>query len=348
MILVASCDGGNNDPSKKDDPKADLEFSQSFKALFNEGYSASEGEDGFDIEFTAGGAWTISAEETKAPASWISFNPSSGKAGPAKVTAAIAANTSESERTAVIKLSSGKTVMSISVKQAAPPSNPAVKASYDDFIGEWIVTGTEHRYFADWDDRTEVYTFSYAIQVIEDVKGKSYLIENWETGATAEDRKYLYYGCQEHADKTQGYSIYDYYLNVVKKYIGLSAWYDEENGTMHVDRQTFYTDPYSSSYTVEFLGSSQLRSGEERPIPRGSFAADLKNETEKKEYTVCDFVKLKDGSVRIQAHPQTDDSFADSDIVFMGYCQYYGWYPNPKYYNSQFALPYSMVKAPAN
>ena len=30
-------------------------------------------------------------------------------------------------------------------------------------------------------------------------------------------------------------------------------------------------------------------------------------------------------------------------LAFMGYCQYYGWYPSPKYYNTQFAFPYVMV-----
>ena len=234
------------------------------------------------------------------------------------------------------------------MKQAAKPAVPSVKAAYEDFLGNWIVTGTEHSYFADWDGRTEVHTFSYAIQIIENGDGKTYVIENWETGATADDKKWLWYGCEEHSDKTGGRSIFTYYWDVVGKYIGIVAWYDEDNGTMHIDRQTFYTDPYSSSYTVEFLGSSQLKNRTERPIPRGSFASDLKAETTAgtlKKYTICDFVKLQDGSVRIQAHPQTTDDFADSEIVFMGYCKYCGWYPNPEYYNSKFALPYSMVKS---
>lgn len=357
MVLAVSCNkddnGADNNGGNKDNNQeqgggqANIEISEASEALISEGYSADEGEGSFDIEFTAKEAWTISAEETKAPATWISFNPSSGPAGPAKVTVAIAANSSLVPKEAVIKITSGSSVTKITVRQAAPPAVPAVKASYSDFLGDWIVTGTEHKYFAEWHEREEVYTFSYAIQIIENEKDKSYLIENWETGATAEDRKYLYYGCEEHAEETGGRSIYDYFKEKVGIYVGILAWYDADNGTMHVDRQTFYTDPAYSQYTIEFLGSSQLKDKSERPLPRGSFASDLKAETAAgplKEYTICDFVKLQDGSVRIQAHPQTSSDFADSEIVFMGYCKYKGWYPNPLYYNSQFALPYSMKK----
>ena len=39
-----------------------------------------------------------------------------------------------------------------------------IKADYADFIGDWIVTGTEHKYFGEWHERTELYTFSYAFR----------------------------------------------------------------------------------------------------------------------------------------------------------------------------------------
>lgn len=349
MVLAVACNKDNNNGNNQEqgEGQANIKISEASEALITEGYSTDENADSFNIEFTAKQAWAISAEQTKAPATWISFNPSSGPAGPAKVTVAIAANSSLVEKQAVIKITSGNSVKSITVRQAAPPAVPAVKASYNDFLGDWIVTGTEHQYFAQWDERTEVYTFSYAVQIIENEKDKSYLIENWETGATADDRKYLYYGSEKYAQETGGRSIYNYFKDVVGKYVGIVAWYDADNGTMHIDRQTFYTDPVNSYYTVEFLGSSQTKDGSERPLPRGSFASDLKTETTAgtlKNYTICDFVKLQDGSVRIQAHPQTSPDFADSEIVFMGYCKYLGWYPNPLYYNTQFALPYSMKK----
>lgn len=210
-----------------------------------------------------------------------------------------------------------------------------IKADYADFIGDWIVTGTEHKYFGEWHERTELYTFSYAIQIYESVKDESYTIENWETGATAADNQYLYYG------STVNQSIFDYYSNVVHKYIGLAARYDAETGTLQIDRQTFFD---GGDYTVEFLGSTQ--SGNERAYPRGSFAANT-TETPKIEYTICDFVMQEDGTVVIKAHkPQAADSGLD-DLAFMGYCQYWGWYPNPKYYNSQFAFPYTMRKVQA-
>lgn len=50
---------------------------------------------------------------------------------------------------------------------------------------------------------------------------------------------------------------------------------------------------------------------------------------------------LEGGDVVIKAHEQTDSNL--KDLTFMGYCQYYGWYPSPKYYNTQFAFPYVMV-----
>ncbi|MBQ4299071.1 MAG: hypothetical protein II763_02000 [Bacteroidales bacterium] len=123
---------------------------------------------------------------------------------------------------------------------------------------------------------------------------------------------------------------------MVKKSIGLTAWYDSENGTLHIDRQTFFTGDY---YTVEFLGSNIDPDGG-RFMPRGQFAANV-TETEKYEYTICDFVMLEGGDVVIKAHEQTDSNL--KDLAFMGYCQYYGWYPSPKYYNTQFAFPYVMV-----
>lgn len=212
-----------------------------------------------------------------------------------------------------------------------PPVNTEndVKAAYSDFLGNWKVTGTEHAYFGEWHER-DVRTFSYSIQIIENEDGKSYLIENWETGATDTDKQCLYYG------STENLSIYDYYQSVVKKYIGIVARYDAATGTLQIDRQTFATD--YSSWTVEFLGST--RTGNDTPTPRGSFASNI-SETPI-EYTICDFVLQKDGSVSIRAHK----SKGYEDLAFMGYAQYYGWYPTPKYYNTQFAFPFSMTKLP--
>ena len=73
------------------------------------------------------------------------------------------------------------------------------------------------------------------------------------------------------------------------------------------------------------------------PMPEGNVT-----ETDKYEYTICDFVMLDGGTVLIKAHEQTNSNL--QGLAFMGYCQYWGWYPNTKYYNSQFAFPYTMVK----
>ena len=141
---------------------------------------------------------------------------------------------------------------------------------------------------------------------------------------------------EKHADQTGGRSITDYYLNVNHKCIDLTAWYDAGNGTFHIDRQTFFT---GSNFTVVFLGSTQV--GDERPYARGQFAASV-SETDKYEYTICDFVMLEGGTVLIKAHEQTNSNL--QGLAFMGYCKYEGWYPNTLYYNSQFAFPYTMVK----
>ena len=337
LIIAAGCDDTKDDPENnnenKDKEKVEITVDKEYESLFSEGIKAPRVEGEYEIGFTAPAAWTISAEQTKAAPSWISFSPSSGASGKAKVTVKVEENASFDTRSATITISSGGVTKTLTLEQAALI---AQKAKYEDFLGNWIVTGTEHKFFLGWDDLTELHTFSYSINILEEEKGKTYYIENWETGATAEDRQHLWYGSDKHADQTGGRSIYDYYLNVIHKSIDLTAWYDADNGTFHIDRQTFYT---GDSYTVEFLGSTQV--GDERAYARGQFAADVK-ETEKYEYTICDFVMLEGGTVLIKAHDQTNSNL--QGLSFMGYCQYWGWYPNTKYYNSQFAFPYTMVK----
>ena len=337
LIIAAGCDNTKDDPENnnenKDKEKVEITVDKEYESLFSEGIKAPRVEGEYEIGFTAPAAWTISAEQTKAAPSWISFSPSSGASGKAKVTVKVEENASFDTRSATITISSGGVTKTLTLEQAALI---AQKAKYEDFLGNWIVTGTEHKFFLGWDDLTELHTFSYSINILEEEKGKTYYIENWETGATAEDRQHLWYGSDKHADQTGGRSIYDYYLNVIHKSIDLTAWYDADNGTFHIDRQTFYT---GDSYTVEFLGSTQV--GDERAYARGQFAADVK-ETEKYEYTICDFVMLEGGTVLIKAHDQTNSNL--QGLSFMGYCQYWGWYPNTKYYNSQFAFPYTMVK----
>lgn len=329
LIIAAGCNGTKEDPKQK----VEIVVDKAYESLFSGGIKASRAEGEYEIGFTAPAAWSISAEQTKAPASWISFTPSSGASGKGLVKIKVQENSSTDTRSATITISSGGVTKTLTLEQAALL---AQKAKYEDFLGDWIVTGTEHKYFLDWDGRTELHTFSYAISILEEEKGKSYYIENWETGATAQDRQYLYYGSDKHADKTGGRSITDYYLNVVGKSIDLAAWYDAQDGTLHIDRQTFYT---GSDYTIEFLGSTQV--GDERAYARGQFAANV-SETDKYEYTICDFVMLEGGTVLIKAHEQTNPTL--NGLAFMGYCQYWGWYPNTKYYNSQFAFPYTMVK----
>ena len=257
LIIAAGCNGTKDDPKEK----VEITVDEKYESLFSEGIKAPRTEAEYEIGFNAPAAWTISAEQTKAPASWISFTPSSGAAGKSVVRIKVEKNSGVDTRSATITISSGGVTKTLTLEQAALL---AKKAKYEDFLGDWIVTGTEHKFFLGWDDLTELHRFSYAISILEEEKGKTYYIENWETGATAEDRQYLWYGGEKHADQTGGRSIYDYYLNVIHKSIGLAAWYDAENGTFHIDRQTFYT---GDNYTIEFLGSTQV--GDERAYARG-------------------------------------------------------------------------------
>ena len=81
-----------------------------------------------------------------------------------------------------------------------------VKANYEDFIGRWIVTGTEHQWFMDEGETPA--TYSYSIQIEAAEEGKTYAVKNWETWYTEEDRAHLYYGA------TEEQSIYDYLMGI--------------------------------------------------------------------------------------------------------------------------------------
>ena len=193
-----------------------------------------------------------------------------------------------------------------------------VKANYEDFIGRWIVTGTEHQWFMNEGETPA--TYSYSIQIEAAEEGKTYVVKNWETWYTEEDRAHLYYGTKEEK------SIYDYLMGINVN-ADITAWYDPEEGRMHIDRQTLYN---TGRMTVEFLADYVDDNGH---TSIGSFNTTPGDS--EREYTICDFVMQADSSVVIAAHGYP--------IAFMGYARYEGslW---STHFNSKFAFPYSMVR----
>lgn len=193
-----------------------------------------------------------------------------------------------------------------------------VKANYEDFIGRWIVTGTEHQWFMNEGETPA--TYSYSIQIEAAEEGKTYVVKNWETWYTEEDRAHLYYGTKEEK------SIYDYLMGINVN-ADITAWYDPEEGRMHIDRQTLYN---TGRKTVEFLADYVDDNGH---TSIGSFNTTPGDS--EREYTICDFVMQADSSVVIAAHGYP--------IAFMGYARYEGslW---STHFNSKFAFPYSMVR----
>lgn len=225
-----------------------------------------------------------------------------------------------------ISASADGVTSTIEVRVVTQKSDVGEKASYNDFIGRWTVTGTEH----EWFEKTN--TYSYDIQIEADEEGKSYLIYNWETAASEADAAYLYYGSKDPR------SIYQALSEALGKSVAVKAWYDADKGQLHIDRQTYYTNTSGVPFTVEFLGDVIDVNGH---TSEGSWLVTPGDRSDM-EYTICDFVMQADGSVNICTH--RGEGIYD-DIAFMGYAKYEG-YPWSEHYNAKFAFPYKMVKNP--
>lgn len=214
----------------------------------------------------------------------------------------------------------------IEVRVVSKKNDSGIRAAYADFIGRWTVTGTEHKWFG------KTNTYSYDIQIEADTEGESYLILNWETAASAEDAKYLYFGS---TDSRSIYQALTEALSAAHVSPAVKAWYDSEKGQLHIDRQTYYTGTSGVPSTVEFLADVVNTSGH---TSEGSWLT-RPGDSSDREYTICDFVMQEDGSVNICSHRE---SFYGG-IAFMGYAEYKG-YPESKHYNAKFAFPYTMVR----
>ena len=289
------------------------------------------GFDGMPVKFviTSTADWTLETEDVKS-SSWLKLDPLSGKGGqPVTVTVSASENTTEKERLAKVTVKSVKNSKTFTVKQAfKQPAVQGVKAGYNDFVGNWLVTGTEHVWFYSFEEVKNPKTYTYDIQIEADETGKTYRILNWETGATAEDRKNLYYGSKVEQ------SIYDYLRNVAKVPAAVKAWYDADLGQMHIDMQVLYTNP-SKPQTVEFLGDTVDPDGH---MCIGSF--NSKPGDTDRAYTICDFILLKDGTVHIDKSTLEGKTYSPY-MAFMGYARYDGFLQE-MHFNKHFAFPFSM------
>lgn len=261
---------------------------------------------------------------------WTSSAPSVAEVSAAGVVTAKALGSAEITATA-----DGKTSNTLLFKVVSKKSNQGLKAAYADFLGTWIVTGTEHKWFYQGDEVNKPATYSYEIQIIENEKDKTYLIQNWETGATPEDAAHLYYGSKVEQ------SLYSYFKNVAHVNVDVLAWYDADKGQLHINRQTF-SHLTGQNKTVEFLGDVVDPDGH---TSIGSFnSTDGDVEAADRDYTICDFLLQENGSVNICASDLLPSQWMN--MAFMGYARYDGFLYS-MHYNKKFAFPYSMVKKPS-
>lgn len=322
VLGLTAC--SSSDPDVIEKPEPEIIIPEESQEFFANGVELSPEGGSQDIYFTATDDWTATAEDTKG-SSWLTVSPSSGKSGKVKLT--LSAQKANGAQSAVVTISSGKVFKKLPVTQPAKKANQGIKAAYADFLGTWIVTGTEHKWFMDEGQKPA--TYSYEIQIIENEKNKSYLIQNWETGATPEDAAHLYYG------STVKQSLYSYFTTVTRINVNVVAWYDADKGQLHIDRQTFY-HLTGQNKTVEFLGDVVDPDGH---TSIGSFNSTDGDTV--KDYTICDFLLQENGSVNICASDLLPAQWMN--MAFMGYARYDGFLWS-MHYNKKFAFPYSMVK----
>jgi len=334
LTLLTACE---QEPGKVVEPG--IVLTESARQVVSESLNApAEGLFFRDFKFTSKNAWSVEVADGRG---WVYVMPMSGEGGEEEVqlNIYIGRNEIDTERRATVTISddNNESVFFDIVQAAGKPRQPAtdtiperhypdsivhvqgIRAQYEDFIGQWTVTGTEHLWFMD-PGQTPA-TYSYAIQIEPKEQGRTYTIKNWETGATDEDRAHLFYG---HDIKKSAYD----YLAELGVNGDIEAWYDEVEGKMHIDRQTLYS---TGNLTIEFLADYVDGTGAHTSM--GSY-----NETPGdtlREYTICDFVLQEDGSVLIGSH--------EYPIAFMGYAQYLGhlW---STHFNNKFAFPFSMKK----
>lgn len=156
--------------------------------------------------------------------------------------------TATAEGKATITASCGGKSASVVVNCYIEDDVKGVKAAYEDFLGNWYVSGTLGIYFQQWHE-IPPYDMKYIINVRKDAAGTGYLISGWETPATVEDARNAYYSCLN-VDKNGEYltDIYSYFTSRFLD-MDLEAGYDSESGYMYLTSQIKYENS-SKSQTV--------------------------------------------------------------------------------------------------
>ncbi len=114
-LLVVSCSKGGDEPTPTPTPNPPITIPAEFKNLSFESDALSK-----EVKFTATTDWNVTLEETtKAAPSWLKVSPMSGKAGKVTLKINIEKNTSEKERSSIVKLNAGGEHYTITLIQKA-------------------------------------------------------------------------------------------------------------------------------------------------------------------------------------------------------------------------------------
>ncbi len=170
------------------------------------------------------------------------------------------------EGSARIVVSCGGKSDSITASVATPAPAPVYeKANYEDYLGDWYVSGTLGVYFQQWHE-IGPYDMKYCINVAPDAEGTGYRITRWETPATIKDAQNAYYSCL-HKDKNGLWldDVYSYFGHTGYYYLAgvdmsLDAGYDDEEGYMYLLPQIRYINSRKTETIVLSVSRGEVGS----------------------------------------------------------------------------------------
>ncbi|MBO4635021.1 MAG: Ig-like domain-containing protein [Bacteroidales bacterium] len=110
FVLLVAC-------IKREDVKPEIKIPAESAQIFSSGISFDASASSATVKFSATDAWTAEATDTKA-SSWLSIQPSSGKAGEVSMTLSAPANPSTEDRTTKVSIVCGTARKEFTVKQS--------------------------------------------------------------------------------------------------------------------------------------------------------------------------------------------------------------------------------------
>ena len=110
FVLLVAC-------IKREDVKPEIKIPAESAQIFSSGISFDASANSATVKFSATDAWTAEATDTKA-SSWLSIQPSSGKAGEVSMTLSASANPSTEDRTTKVSIVCGTARKEFTVKQS--------------------------------------------------------------------------------------------------------------------------------------------------------------------------------------------------------------------------------------